>query len=92
MRTGPHHILAENLNLFKSEKGQIMPTKRFVPTKFFDIPAPLTPIRVKGANSTVNCPFFHSLFSDFYQMTLESFDDDDGLHHNFNELLKIKIN
>ena len=66
------------------------PPHRGVPTKLFDIQEPLTPIRVKGANSTVNCPFFHSLFSDFYQMTLESFDDD-GLHYNFNELLKIKI-
>ena len=53
------------------------------PPRFLTWLKPLTPIRVKGANSTVNCPFFHSLFSDFYQMTLESFDDD-GLHYNFN--------
>ena len=58
VRTGPHQILADKLTLFKSGKGQIMPAKRFVSTKFFDILKPLDPIRVKRANSTVNCPFF----------------------------------
>ena len=86
-------FLADALSLFPFGVGRVRlcPSHRFVPTKFLDILKLLTPIRVKGANSTVNCPFFHSLFSDFYQMTLESFDDD-GLHHNFNELLKKKIN